>query len=70
MEKLANKKKLLVESMCQPVNDEDPPIAALQKTDALGILPCCMGFVKTTGDNSVISLKGQKFGDRYFSAIS
>lgn len=64
-----NKKKLSSE-VTAPFGDDDPPIGALQKADILGILPCRMGLVKDQGDNSILSIAGQKFGDKYISAIS
>ena len=73
MDKLASRKKLVSESLCFPAintGEDDPPIGALQKTEKLGLLPCCMGLVKSNGDPSVLNIKGQKFGDKYIEAIS
>lgn len=41
----------------------------LEAAESQEVLPCCMGFIKTSGDSNILNLKGQKFGDKYIKAI-
>ena len=76
LDKLTNKKKLTGESSSNTVSiglggEEDFQIGALQQTESLGLLPCCMGLVKgSNSDASILNIKGHKFGDKYIEAIS
>jgi hypothetical protein len=42
----------------------------LEATEHQKVLPCCIGFIKSKGDSSILNIKGHKFGDKYIKAMS
>jgi hypothetical protein len=70
LSKLLSLKKLNAINTILPALQHDPSTLVLEEIQNLGVLPCCMGLVKNRGEESVLNVKGQKFGDKYLKAVA
>jgi hypothetical protein len=54
----------------QPILGESPSISLLERSEALRVLPLCLGLVKVKGEASTLNLTNYNLGDRYIMALA
>lgn len=49
---------------------ESPSVSLLEKSEALRVLPLCLGLVKSKGEATILNLTNYNLGDRYIMALA
>jgi hypothetical protein len=49
---------------------ESPSVSLLERSEALRVLPLCLGLVKSKGEASTLNLTNYNLGDRYIMALA
>ena len=49
---------------------ESPSVSLLERSEALRVLPLCLGLVKSKGQATILNLTNYNLGDRYIMALA